>query len=114
VDANQTGFHTTASADDLERHFIDWHLRALSAGFRVDPTVVAKSCRYCDTVGGRDGAVVSADGKLYSCWDWVGQSGFEVGDLDAGYGREAEIAERWVSCGSRSGRGPAGEVGCGS
>jgi len=45
VDANQTGFHTTASADDLERHFIDWHLRALSAGFRVDPPVVAKSCR---------------------------------------------------------------------
>ena len=89
----------TASAEDLERHFLDWHLRALTAGFRVEPPVVAKSCSYCDTVGGRDGAVVSADGRLYSCWDSAGQAGFEVGDLDTGYAPDTEITDRWVSCG---------------
>lgn len=99
VDANQTGFAATASAEDLERHFLDWHLRALTAGFRVEPPVVAKSCSYCDTVGGRDGAVVSADGRLYSCWDSAGQAGFEVGDLDTGYAPDTEITDRWVSCG---------------
>ena len=44
-------------------------------------------------------AVVSADGRLYSCWDSAGQADFEVGDLDSGYAPPAQMAERWVSCG---------------
>lgn len=108
VDATQAGFDATAEVDVLDHEFLPWHLAAVEAGFAVDPPVAAKGCRYCDTMGGRDGAVIGADGKLYSCWDSAGQAGYDVGTVADGYLPEESMAERWVSCGYQAGAQAAG------
>jgi uncharacterized protein len=53
----------------------------------------------CSTPGGRHGAVVNADGTLYSCWQSAGKAGYEVGTIDDGYLDESSVADRWVTCG---------------
>jgi|GEM_PF-2387641 len=69
---------------------------ALEAGFTVGwPS--GRSCGFCGERDGATGAVINADGTLYSCWETIGKAGYEVGSIDDGYG--AYPPEKWVSCG---------------
>lgn len=68
---------------------------ARAAGFRI-PRPTDGRCAYCAEPDGRTGAVVNADGILYSCWESAGRPGFEVGDVESGY--RAYPAGRWVRC----------------
>ncbi|MFE9452210.1 radical SAM protein [Streptomyces sp. NPDC006739] len=69
---------------------------ALDEGFQVGwPS--AKSCGFCTERDGATGAVVNADGTLYSCWETIGKPGYEVGSIDSGY-HDYDPAV-WVSCG---------------
>jgi uncharacterized protein len=102
VDATQAGFHATVTHEQLQTAYVGWHLRALAAGFDVDVPSGSAECRYCDHTRGRDGAVVGADGVLYSCWDSAGQRGFDVGTAADGYYADDRVEDRWVSCGYQS------------
>ncbi|MFE5791417.1 radical SAM protein [Streptomyces sp. NPDC056503] len=68
------------------------------------------ACGFCTERDGTTGAVVNADGTLYSCWETIGKPGYEVGTLDEGYTDYPEHA--WVSCyefaAGESGSGAAG------
>jgi uncharacterized protein len=57
------------------------------------------TCQICSVPGGKYGAVVNADGKLYSCWQSAGKPGFDVGTVDEGYRCVSEVREHWVRCG---------------
>jgi len=70
--------------------------KAAELGFRlVRPR--DDHCDFCSETDGRLGAVVSADGTLFSCWDAVGEDDLAVGELDTGYSTESR--ERWRRCG---------------
>ncbi|MFF0388227.1 radical SAM protein [Kitasatospora sp. NPDC004615] len=69
---------------------------ALEAGFTVN-WPGGGECGFCGERDGTSGAVVNADGTLYSCWETIGKPGYEVGDIDGGYTSYPQ--ERWVSCG---------------
>lgn len=70
--------------------------KAAELGFRlVRPR--DDHCDFCSETDGRLGAVVSADGTLFSCWDAVGEEDLAVGGLDTGYSNESQ--ERWRRCG---------------
>jgi uncharacterized protein len=79
--------------------FADWYAAAQRLGFGVPVAAGARRCVYCTERNGRTGAVVNADGVLYSCWETVGKEGMEVGALTEGYLDETSTAGRWVSCG---------------
>ena len=82
----------------LARRIGDLYAMALEAGFEAGlPT--RQSCLACGTFGGATGAVVNADGTLYSCWGSVGKTGYEVGTIGEGYGPDDVIRPRWVACG---------------
>src|SRR5262249_18323182 len=61
-------------------------------------------CSFCSEQRGRYGAVVNADGTLFSCWDAAGRPGHEVGSVTDGYG--AYTADRWVRCGETANTRP--------
>ncbi|MFF4342870.1 radical SAM protein [Kitasatospora sp. NPDC001540] len=69
---------------------------ALEAGFTVG-WPGGGSCGFCGERDGASGAVINADGTLYSCWETIGKPGYEVGDIDGGY--RSYPQDRWVSCG---------------
>ncbi|MFE9534707.1 radical SAM protein [Streptomyces sp. NPDC006691] len=75
-----------------------WNARALSHGFSVPLPQSISRCPYCALRGGATGAVVNADGTLYSCWESAGKEGWEVGDARSGYLADEVIAPRWVAC----------------
>ncbi len=102
VNDSGVGFADTVDVSaDLGRRVGELYLRALRAGFGVSlPTL--KQCLACDEIGGKTGAVINADGTLYSCWESVGKQGYEVGTLSTGYEPEAVLRPRWVSCGFES------------
>jgi uncharacterized protein len=85
--------------DDVAGSFADWSLMALERGFKVSRPSMRTTCQICSEPGGKYGAVVNADGTLYSSWQSAGKPGFEVGDLDSGYLDVETTAERWVTCG---------------
>jgi uncharacterized protein len=85
--------------DDVAAAFADWSIAALDRGFKVVRPSMRTTCQICSVPGGRHGAVVNADGTLYSSWQSAGKSGFEVGDLDNGYLDVDTVIERWVTCG---------------
>src|SRR5262249_1776503 len=74
------------------------HARTL--GFRL-PRPTGRPCAFCAEPGGRTGAVVNADGTLFSCWESVGRPGYEVGTIESGY--VDHQPRRWIR-GSRSDR----------
>lgn len=78
--------------------FVDWSIRAVENGFRIMPPSMKTTCQICSTPGGKYGAVVNADGTLYSCWQSAGKPGFEVGNVVHGYTNQA-VPDRWVTCG---------------
>ncbi len=84
---------------DLAKTFVDVYTMAIGLGFGA--TVSAdgtRDCPYCARVGGAEGAVINADGSLYSCWATAGKPGWRVGDVVAGYQPTEVLAPRWVNC----------------
>lgn len=73
-------------------------LGAVDRGFFVAPLASVAGCRYCSVPAGGSGCVINADGTLYSCWESVGRSGYEVGTVVDGYLDGSELAARWVDC----------------
>jgi uncharacterized protein len=73
-------------------------VRMLEHNFTIAGAPSLEHGAYCKTVGGQTGAVVNADGVLYSCWESAGKPGWEVGDVGTGYFDDARLTERWVSC----------------
>ena len=92
-------------ANDLEhvaevsQAFVEWNVRALEFGFRIPKPSMMTTCQVCSVPGGAGGAVVNADGTLFSCWQSAGKRNFEVGTIDAGYVDPAAVPDRWVTCG---------------
>ncbi|MEV4215509.1 radical SAM protein [Micromonospora sp. NPDC049662] len=94
------GYHNTMRhIDTVSDAFAGWSIAALEAGFRVVRPSMRTTCHICSVPGGRHGAVVNADGQLFSCWQSAGKPGFEVGSIDEGYLDVASVPERWVRCG---------------
>jgi uncharacterized protein len=85
--------------DDVSSAFVAWSIAAIEAGFRVIRPSMKTTCQICSVPGGKYGAVVNADGKLYSCWQSAGKPGFDVGTVDEGYRCFSEVREHWVRCG---------------
>lgn len=85
-------------SDDLARRFVELNTRAISSGMSVPLIKGLTDCPYCSVVGGGAGAVINADGTLYSCWETVGRPGWEVGSLSKGYITEPDLSGRWVAC----------------
>lgn len=84
--------------DDYAEMLIRLHRLAISLGLFVAPSQPLGDCPYCGVVGGCTGAVINADGVLYSCWENAGRPGWEVGTVDKGYEPDARIRDRWVAC----------------
>jgi uncharacterized protein len=100
VDDVGVGYENNLPHDrDLAASFAEWSLHALDLGFLIVRPKAASRCLSCSFAPGRFGAVVNADGTLYSCWDSAGQDGWAVGDVRDGYLPDERIADRWVSCG---------------
>lgn len=72
---------------------------ALDSGFEVG-WPGGGECGFCTDQDGVSGAVINADGTLYSCWETIGKPEYEVGTIDDGYSDYPQ--ERWVSCGEFS------------
>lgn len=86
-------------SDEVSERFATWTITALEAGFRIVRPAMKMACHICSVPGGRYGAVVNADGMLYSCWQSAGKRGFEVGTIHDGYLDVSQVRNRWVSCG---------------
>ncbi|MDQ7911325.1 radical SAM protein [Phytohabitans sp. ZYX-F-186] len=86
-------------ADEVAEAFVSWSIAAAEAGFRVALPSMKTTCQICSEPGGRYGAVVNADGTLYSCWQSAGKRGWDVGTLESGYRDVAQVRDRWVTCG---------------
>lgn len=73
--------------------------RAMDGGLSAPPfSNSAAGCAFCGDVGGGTGAVINADGSLYSCWETAGKPEWRVGDVVQGYASPEQIQSRWVSC----------------
>jgi uncharacterized protein len=81
--------------------------QAVAAGFSV-PSPRITPCLACGTFAGETGAVVNADGTLYSCWESAGKQGYDVGTVTDGYLPDEQIRPRWVACGYSSSAPPSG------
>lgn len=84
---------------EVGRAFVDWNILALQAGFRIPKPSMMTTCQVCSIPGGEKGAVVNADGTLFSSWQSAGKPNFDVGTIDAGYMDPAAVPDRWVTCG---------------
>ncbi len=84
--------------DDTAARFIRWQRRAVDLGFAVPRPGVETPCQACSHRDGRYGAVVNADGTLYSCWETAGKAGWQVGTVRDGYLTAEQTRDRWISC----------------
>jgi uncharacterized protein len=99
VDDTGIGYANTLARDtELADRFVRWISHAAESGFRIRPPTSTWPCLSCAIRRGRLGAVVSADGTLYSCRETAGRRGWAVGTTRAGYW-PAEVEDRWVGCG---------------
>lgn len=89
-------------SDEFLQEHLSWWMRALELGFSVRTPQAEFFCDYCSVPAGEIGAVVNADGTLYSCWESVGKPQLEVGHVRRGYLASEEIAARWHACGYNS------------
>lgn len=87
-----------AYSDEVYELLVDLNITMLSAGFDVAPVPSLSECMYCKDMGSKNGAVVNADGVLYSCWESAGKPGWEVGTLAHGYLNDSELGPKWVAC----------------
>ncbi|MEN3361364.1 MAG: uncharacterized protein V7637_5346 [Mycobacteriales bacterium] len=98
---NDTGIgypNPLARDSDLVGRFVGWLRHAAERGFRLHRPVAIRPCPTCPDPG-RLGAVVSADGTLYSCVEAAGRPGRAAGTVRVGY--------RPAAAGSCGGRSPA-------
>jgi len=86
-------------SEELERKFISWSMAALEAGFNMAQPRAPGPCVYCSQAGGATGAVVNADGVLYSCWQTAGRPEWSIGNVSDGYVSDDNCAAKWVMCG---------------
>jgi uncharacterized protein len=100
VDDVGVGHDNTLTRDaELAEVFAGWVTRAIELGFRISRPRPAVPCQECSLPDGQFGAVVNADGTLYSCWESAGKDGWDVGTVRDGYLPRQQVAGRWVSCG---------------
>ncbi|GLY29783.1 radical SAM protein [Kineosporia sp. NBRC 101731] len=85
--------------DSVADRFLDWSIQALEAGYRIARPTMRTTCQTCSDPGGRHGAVINADGTLYSSWQSAGKEGWQVGTVDSGYLDVDRVRNRWVTCG---------------
>jgi uncharacterized protein len=85
--------------DDVTTAFVAWSVAAIEAGFHVIRPSMKTTCQICSVPGGKYGAVINADGRLYSCWQSAGKPDFDVGTVDRGYQPLGKVQDRWVRCG---------------
>lgn len=86
-------------AESVADAFVDWSVRALEAGYGLSRPSMRTTCQICSVPGGRHGAVINADGTLYSSWQSAGKRGWEVGTVGTGYLDVDDVKDRWVTCG---------------
>ncbi|MCW3817917.1 radical SAM protein [Micromonospora sp. DR5-3] len=86
-------------SEDFREEYLSWHLAILDHGFSLPTPRAEFHCDYCSEKRGRVGAVVNADGTLYSSWETVGRPGMEVGSAQDGYLSDDIIDQRWHACG---------------
>ncbi|MDQ2838855.1 MAG: radical SAM protein [Actinomycetota bacterium] len=84
---------------ELAADFSAWNRQSMQAGFGVPAPRAKMACQACSHKDGRFGAVVNADGTLYSCWETSGKPEWQVGSVAEGYLPDAQTDERWVGCG---------------
>lgn len=84
---------------DLAGEFAEWNIQAHRLGFGISEPRAALACTTCGFRDGKLGAVVNADGTLYSCWESAGKPGWEVGTTETGYLPAEQTHARWVACG---------------
>ncbi|KJK56329.1 radical SAM protein [Saccharothrix sp. ST-888] len=86
-------------AQQVEDRFVEWAVEGLERGYRFVRPSMRTTCQICSVPGGRHGAVVNADGTLFSSWQSAGKPGMEVGHIDHGYLDPGSVPDRWVTCG---------------
>lgn len=84
--------------EELAREYISWYVHALDLGFALRPPRAGFWCEFCSLKAGERGAVINADGTLYSCWETVGKPGLDVGDIWRGYLPAERLDPRWHHC----------------
>jgi uncharacterized protein len=84
--------------DQLISSFIGWNRKALQRGFATASPKAVPVCQACSYKNGQYGAVVNADGTLYSCWETSGRPGFQVGSIEQGYLPDEATEGRWLTC----------------
>jgi uncharacterized protein len=99
IDDTGLGYQNELRFDGpVAQAFVEANRRAIGAGIRVIPSMSLRECPYCSVAGGARGAVVNADGDLYSCWENAGRSGWAVGSVVDGYTSDSSLQEKWVAC----------------
>lgn len=94
------GFTSTLRHEmELAGEFARWTIEAHGLGFGVYEPRAVETCLSCGFRDGKLGAVVNADGTLYSCWESAGKPGWEVGTTESGYLPADQTDSRWVACG---------------
>lgn len=85
--------------DELRERILALHERAIGYGMFIPLSKPLTACPYCGDFGGARGAVINADGKLYSCWETAGRDpSWIVGDVTTGFLPDETIRNRWVAC----------------
>ena len=99
VDDVGIGYENHLRFDDrLATELVSLYRHALEFGFSVRPPKAGFWCDFCSLEGGARGAVINADGTLYSCWETVGRRDLDVGDVWRGYRPPEDLTPRWHSC----------------
>ncbi|MFJ9690869.1 radical SAM protein [Kitasatospora sp. NPDC101183] len=88
-----------AQVREVEDRFVEWTIETLERGYQLVRPSMRTTCQICSTPGGAQGAVVNADGTLFSSWQSAGKPGMEVGHIDHGYVDPDTVPDRWVTCG---------------
>lgn len=97
VDDIGVGFSdVVVETDRLVHDMAGMYEMAAELGFRVKAPMPS-SCQYCGPEPGLGGAVINADGTLYSSWDNLGRLERRAGHVGRGY--DAKAIDRWTACG---------------
>jgi uncharacterized protein len=95
---------------DTAESLVSLFRTASERGFRISPWVSNRRCVYCGDGEHPTGAVIDADGTLYSCWEAVGRVDQAVGDVDRGFAAMPLRRARWSSCGARVVKPPGEDI----
>jgi uncharacterized protein len=99
IDDVGLGYHNDVGyTDEFALQLIALHRQAIQHGMFIPISPPLRDCVYCGQVGGATGAVINADGRLYSCWENTGRTDWCVGNVDEGYAEPETVHARWVAC----------------